>query len=29
MKDILKSKNSLNVGVKEAKQRKYHIVKWI
>jgi hypothetical protein len=28
MKDILKNKNSLNVGIKEAKQGKYHLVKW-
>jgi hypothetical protein len=27
MKDILKNKNSLNVGIKEAKQGKYHLVK--
>jgi hypothetical protein len=27
MKDIIKGKNSLNVGLKEAKQGKYHIVK--
>ncbi|HEX7320111.1 MAG TPA: CopG family transcriptional regulator [bacterium] len=27
MKDILKDKSSLNVGIKEAKQGKYHLVK--